>query len=63
MLVVEDDLDTVHTLVALLRSEGHEVEYAIHGYAAISLASSFGRTSWPSTLAYRVWMAMTRADG
>jgi CheY-like chemotaxis protein len=41
VLVVEDNLDTVHTLVALLKAEGHTVEYAINGYAAISMATKF----------------------
>ena len=40
-MVVEDNLDTVHTLVALLRGEGHEVQYAINGYAAIALGPKF----------------------
>lgn len=41
VMVVEDNLDTVHTLVALIRGGGHEVQYAINGYAAIALASRF----------------------
>lgn len=41
VMVVEDNIDTVRTLVALLRSDGHEVEYAINGYAAIALAPKF----------------------
>jgi CheY-like chemotaxis protein len=41
VLVVEDNLDTVHTLVALLKTEGHRVEYAINGYAAMSIARKF----------------------
>jgi two-component system CheB/CheR fusion protein len=41
VLVIEDNLDTLHTLVTLLKSEGHDVEYAINGHAAISLAVNF----------------------
>jgi two-component system CheB/CheR fusion protein len=41
VMVVEDNLDTVHTLVALLRADGHEVQYAINGYAAMALAPKF----------------------
>jgi CheY-like chemotaxis protein len=39
ILVVEDNLDGVHSLVLLLRDMGHEVEYAINGYAALDVAS------------------------
>jgi len=38
VLVVEDNLDGVHSLVLLLRDMGHEVDYAINGYAAVDLA-------------------------
>ncbi len=38
VLVVEDNLDTVHSLVSLLRDMGHQVDYAINGYVAIELA-------------------------
>jgi CheY-like chemotaxis protein len=41
ILVVEDNLDSVHTLTLLLRDMGHNVEYAINGYAALSIARSF----------------------
>ena len=41
VLVVEDHLDSVHTLVALLKGEGHEVDYAINGPAAVSVAMKF----------------------
>jgi CheY-like chemotaxis protein len=41
ILVVEDNLDTVHTLVLLLRDMGHIVEYAINGYAALDAARKF----------------------
>jgi CheY-like chemotaxis protein len=39
VLVVEDNLDGVRSLVLLLRDMGHEVEYAINGYAALDMAS------------------------
>ena len=38
VLVIEDNLDTVHSFVELLRDMGHHVEYAINGYAAIEAA-------------------------
>jgi CheY-like chemotaxis protein len=41
ILVVEDNLDSVHSLCRLLRSAGHEVEYAINGYAALAIAKAF----------------------
>ena len=41
VLVVEDNLDAVKTLVALLKADGHEVEYAINGYAAMTMAVRF----------------------
>jgi CheY-like chemotaxis protein len=41
VLVVEDNLDQMHTLAMLLRFEGHEVDFAINGYAAIDVAERF----------------------
>lgn len=41
VLIVEDDLDSVHTLAALVRHFGHSVEYAINGYAALEVARQF----------------------
>ncbi|HEX5477627.1 MAG TPA: response regulator, partial [Burkholderiales bacterium] len=41
VLVVEDNLDSVHSLVLLLRDMGHRVEYAINGYAALDVARKF----------------------
>jgi CheY-like chemotaxis protein len=38
VLVVEDNLDSVHSLVMLLRQMGHTVDYAINGYAAFGMA-------------------------
>lgn len=41
VLVVEDNLDTVHSLVMLLRRDGHQVDFAINGYAALEAAQRF----------------------
>src|SRR5258705_824288 len=41
VLVVDDHLDTAHMLAILLRDMGHEVEFAINGYAAIAIARRF----------------------
>jgi DNA-binding response OmpR family regulator len=41
VLVVEDNLDTVHSLVTLLRQDGHEVDFAINGYVALEVAKRF----------------------
>lgn len=41
VLIVEDNLDSVHTLVWLVRDMGHEVEYAINGYVGVDLARKF----------------------
>lgn len=41
ILVVEDNLDQVRSLVALIRDLGHSVDYAINGYVAIDLARRF----------------------
>ncbi len=41
ILVVDDHLDTVHTMAYLLRDRGHEVRFAINGYAALELARDF----------------------
>lgn len=41
VLVVEDNLDSVHTLTYLLRGLGHEVQYAINGYVALTIARDF----------------------
>lgn len=37
VVVVEDNLDGVHSLVLLLRDMGHTVDYAINGYTALDL--------------------------
>ena len=41
IVVVEDDLDSVHTLALLLRELGHNVDYAINGYVALEVARRF----------------------
>ena len=41
VLVVDDHLDTAHTLALLLRASGHAVEFAINGYAALEIARQF----------------------
>jgi CheY-like chemotaxis protein len=41
VLIVDDNLDTTRSYVLLLRSMGHEVQYAINGYAAIEIARTF----------------------
>ena len=41
VLVVEDNLDAVHSLVMLLRQDGHQVDFAINGYAALDIARRF----------------------
>jgi CheY-like chemotaxis protein len=41
VLVVDDNLDTVQTMAMLLKSGGHDVEFAINGFAAIDIARRF----------------------
>lgn len=41
VLVVEDNLDTLHTFAHLLRAEGCRVQLALNGYAALDKARSF----------------------
>lgn len=38
ILVIEDSLDTAQTMIFLLRDSGHIVEFAINGYAALTVA-------------------------
>jgi CheY-like chemotaxis protein len=41
VLVVDDDLDTVHSMAMLIKMMGHEVQFAINGFAGIDIARSF----------------------
>ena len=41
VLVVDDDLDTVHSMAIIIRTMGHEVQFAINGFAAIDIARKF----------------------
>jgi len=41
ILVVEDDLDSVHSMAMLIRMMGHEVQFAINGMAALDVARIF----------------------
>src|SRR5688500_16572736 len=41
VLIVEDNIDGARTLTMLLRHAGHDVEYAINGYAALDIAKIF----------------------
>ena len=41
VLVVEDNIDGARLMAALVRTMGHEVDYAINGYAALQLFDSF----------------------
>ena len=38
ILVVDDNIDQVHTMAYLLRDRGHQVDYAINGIVALDLA-------------------------
>lgn len=41
VLVVEDNLDAVHSMAALIKMSGHECQFAINGFAALDVARSF----------------------
>ena len=41
VLVVEDDLDTVHSMAVLVKMMGHECQFAINGFAALEIARRF----------------------
>jgi CheY-like chemotaxis protein len=41
VLVVDDNLDTVQSMALLLKVNGHEVQFAINGLAAIDIARKF----------------------
>jgi len=41
VLVVEDNLDSVHSMAILVKMMGHEVQFAINGFAALAVARDF----------------------
>jgi DNA-binding response OmpR family regulator len=41
VLIVEDNLDAVHSMALLIRMMGHECQFAINGFAALELARTF----------------------
>ncbi len=41
VLVIEDNLDAVHSMAMLVRMMGHECEFAINGFAALQIAREF----------------------
>jgi CheY-like chemotaxis protein len=41
VLVVEDNLDSVHSMAMLIKMMGHEVQFAINGFSAIDVARKF----------------------
>jgi len=41
VLVVEDNLDSVHSMTALIRMMGHEVQFTINGFAALDVARKY----------------------
>src|SRR3954471_5036787 len=41
VLVVEDNLDAVHSMAVLVKMMGHEVQFAINGFAALDIARTF----------------------
>ena len=41
VLVVEDNLDAVQSMAVLIKMMGHEVQFAINGFAAIDVARTF----------------------
>ena len=41
VLIVEDNLDSVHSMATLVRLMGHEVQFAINGFAALDIARRF----------------------
>jgi CheY-like chemotaxis protein len=41
VLVVEDNLDAVHSMTTLIKMMGHECQFAINGFAALDIARQF----------------------
>ena len=41
VLVVEDNLDSVHSMATLIKMMGHDCQFAINGFAALEIARAF----------------------
>ena len=41
VLVVDDNLDAVHSMAMLIKMMGHECQFAINGFAALQIAREF----------------------
>src|SRR3954463_3605711 len=41
VLVVDDNVDAVHSMAVLMKMMGHEVQFAINGLAALDIAKAF----------------------
>jgi CheY-like chemotaxis protein len=41
VLVVEDDLDAVHSMAMLIKMMGHQCQFAMNGFAALEIARQF----------------------
>ncbi len=41
ILLIEDNIDQVHSLALILKEMGHSVDYAINGYVALDVARRF----------------------
>jgi CheY-like chemotaxis protein len=41
VLVVEDNLDSVHSMATLIKMMGHACQFAINGFAALEIARAF----------------------
>ena len=41
VLVVDDNLDAVHSMATLIKMMGHECQFAINGFAALQIAREF----------------------
>jgi CheY-like chemotaxis protein len=41
VLVVEDNLDSVHSMAMLIKMMGHDCQFAINGFAALEIARAF----------------------
>ena len=39
--MVEDDLDSVHSMAMLIKMMGHDVQFAINGFAALDIARKY----------------------